>query len=532
MDTDIDLLIKGGMVYDGAGGEPFIADIAISGSRIAFISKPQECYRVKIRKVIEAGGLSIAPGFVDVHSHSDFTLLADNRAEGKVSQGVTTEINGNCGLSAAPLYRDALEHRKNDLEELGIEERWSDFREYFNILEERRPAINCATLVGHGNIRASVIGYENRDPDKSDMQQMRMLLKDAINEGAIGLSTGLIYPPGVYSKTEEIIELARCINDFVYTTHMRSEGDELIEAIEEAVRIGKDSGIAVHISHIKTGGERNWHKIDDAISVIERARDGGIRVTCDRYPYIASSTDLDAVLPSWTYEGGAEEELKRLKDLRIRGIIRNEILSQHSSEDDYWRSITITSLQSEPNKWMEGETLLNISRKVNKEPVDLLLDILMDERLRIGAIFHSMNEDNLKRFLALPYLMIGSDSSARSTDGLTHKGKPHPRGFGTFPRLLGRYAGGMRQISMGRAIHKMTMLPAKTFGLKERGWIEKGFMADLVIFDEEKIMDMATFEEPFLKPDGIFYVLVNGSPAIWEGASTGVMAGRVLRHGK
>lgn len=531
MSRDIDLLIKGGKVYDGTGSEAFIADIAIVDERIAFISKSPDQYGGKIGKIIEAEGLSVAPGFIDAHSHSDFTLLADNRAEGKVFQGVTTEINGNCGLSAAPLYSYALEHRNSDLRELGIEERWATFREYFDLLEERRPAINCASLVGHGNIRASVIGYEDRDPDESEMKRMRTLLKDAIREGAIGLSTGLIYPPGVYAKTEEIIDLARCIKDFIYATHMRSEGDELIEAIEETVTVGRGSGIAVHISHIKTGGEHNWYKIDDAISVIKGARKEGVRVSCDRYPYTAASTDLDAVLPSWAYAGGAEEEVKRLKDMRIRGVIKNDILARHPL-DDYWDSITITSLQSESNKWMEGETLSDISRKVKKEPVDFLLDILIEERLRIGAIFHSMNEDNLTRFLSLPYLMIGSDSSARSTDGPTHKGKPHPRGFGTFPRFLGWYVRDMKQMSLREAIHKMTTLPAETFGLSERGRIRQGFFADLVVFDEEKIIDRATFEEPFLKPEGIHYVLVNGSPVIFEGIPTGIMAGRVLRNGK
>jgi N-acyl-D-amino-acid deacylase len=254
-------------------------------------------------------------------------------------------------------------------------------------------------------------------------------------------------------------------------------------------------------------------------------------VTCDRYPYTAASTDLDAVLPSWAYAGGTEEELRRLKDEKTRSSIKDELLSRHP-ENDYWDCIAISSLQSESNKWMEGKTLLFLSKAVAKNPVDFLLDILVEERLRIGAIFHSMNEDNLKRFLSLPYVMIGSDSSARSLDGPTHKGKPHPRGFGTFPRFLGRYARNQRQMSIGEAIHKMTMLPAETFGLKKRGRVLPGCIADLVVFDDKRIMDRATFEEPFLKPAGIPYVLVNGSPVVWEGEATGATAGKVLRHGE
>jgi N-acyl-D-amino-acid deacylase len=414
---------------------------------------------------------------------------------------------------------------------MGIKERWATFEEYFRVMEKMHPAINYATLAGHGNIRASVIGYEDREPDEGEMQKMALLLKKAISEGAIGLSTGLIYPPGVYAKRDELIELARNINQCIYTTHMRSEGDALIESIRETVTIGRESGIRVHISHIKTGGQPNWGKIDDAISVMEQGKREGVQLTCDRYPYTAASTDLDAVLPPWAYAGGAGEELRRLKDEKDRYAIRGDLLARHP-EDNYWDGIAISSLQSESNKWMEGKTLLGLSHALGKDPVDFLLDILVEERLRIGAIFYSMNEDNLVRFLALPYAMIGSDSSARSMDGPTRRGKPHPRGFGTFPRFLGRYARDQRRMGMGEAIHKMTALPAETFGLKGRGCIRPGYMADLVIFDDQRIRDRATFEEPFLKPEGIYYVLVNGTPVVWEQETTGAAPGRVLRHGE
>jgi len=531
MGRRIDILIRNGRVYDGSGGDPFIADIGIAGDRIVFVSRLPERYGGKAGKIIEAEGLSIAPGFIDAHSHSEFTLLAASHAEGKIFQGVTTEINGNCGLSAAPLYGEARAHRENDLNELGIEERWSTFQEYFQILERRRPAINFATLTGHGNIRASVIGYADRPPDSAEMERMQTLLKDSVGEGAIGLSTGLIYPPGVYANTEEIIGLSRCIKDRIYASHMRSETDRLLEAIEEAIRIGRESGIAVHISHIKTGGRNNWSKIDRALSAMESARAEGLTVTCDRYPYTAASTDLDAVLPSWTYAGGAEEELKRLRTPEVRSAVRNEVMSQRP-EEEYWSSIAISSVNSESNKWMEGKTLSFLSGIVKKEPVDFLLDILIEEKLRIGAIFHSMNEDNLRRFLTRPYVMIGSDSSVRSTDGPTHRGKPHPRGFGTFPRFIGRYARDLHLMNIGEAVRKITLLPSETFGLMGRGRLKEGFYADVVVFDEERIIDRATFEQPFLKPEGIYYVLVNGSPVVWEGYYTGNRPGRILRNGR
>jgi N-acyl-D-amino-acid deacylase len=530
MSSKIDLIIRGGKVYDGEGDEAYYADIAVINDRIASVARPSGSLNGQAGLVIGAEGLSVAPGFVDTHGHSEFTLYADGRAEGKLLQGITTEINGNCGLSAGPLYGAAFEHREADLSEAGINERWNTLGEYLLLLENRGIAANFATLVGHGNVRASVIGFSERSPDTSEKGRMCMLVRNAIDDGAIGLSTGLIYPPGIYSDTEELIMLAGCCSDLIYTSHMRSEGDELLEAIEEILMVGKVSGISVHISHLKTSGERNWHKAERAVFVIEKARSTGARVTCDRYPYTAASTDLDSILPAWTYAGGTWEELKRLCDTGMRRVIVRDILDAHP-EGDYWDRVVISSVQHEKNKWMEGKAISHIAEEVGKMPVDLLLDVLIEERLRTGAIFHSMSEENLERFLSLPYMMIGSDSASRSLDGPTRKGKPHPRGFGSFPRFLGRYAGEGKNISLGEAVRRVTSLPAETFGIRNRGLIKDGFFADLVVFDEERIIDRATFDEPFQGPEGIHFVIVNGRPAVWEGAATGVKAGKVVRNG-
>lgn len=561
MKERVDILIKGGMVYDGTGSEPLKADVGIIGDRIAFI----DGFRyAKADKIIDAHGLAVSPGFIDTHSHSEFTLVADPRAEGKILQGVTTEINGNCGLSATPLYGEAFEHREEDLRELGISERWSTLDEYFGILAKKRIAINFATLTGHGNIRASVIGYEDRKPCGRDIEKMCALLREALRGGALGLSTGLIYPPGVYSDTEEIIELSKVLSQShknpplpptfktlqppftkggvggiiggegglsIYTSHMRSEGKGLLESIEEAIKIGEEARVRVHISHIKTSGEENWHKIDSAISLIEKARQRGIDVTCDCYPYTAASTDLDAMLPSWSYAGGIEEELKRLNSLRVQEKIKKEILREHPDKG-YWERVSISSVPSLKNKWMEGKSMAAIAKHEGVDPIDLLFRVLIEERLRVGAIFFSMNEDNLKRFLSLPYTMIGSDSSARCTGGQTHKGKPHPRGFGSFPRFLGRYVRDEGLMTMSEAIHKITMLPAKTFGIIYRGLIREDAFADIVIFDPDKVIDRATFDEPFLKPEGIHYVIVNGLLAVMEGEITGRKSGRILKWGR
>lgn len=519
----LDFLIKGGVVVEGSGREPIEANVGIAGDRIAHIGAASP----SANTVIDARGLVVSPGFIDTHAHSEFTLLADGRAEGKLSQGVTTEVNGNCGLSAAPLYGEALAHREKDCEELGIGERWSAFLDYFSLLSARGIALNSCTLCGHGNIRASVIGYGSAPPGPEEMKEMRRLLREAVEQGARGLSTGLIYPPGVYSRTEELVELAQvpAAAGGIYASHMRSEGDALLESIGEVLRIGREAGIRVHISHIKTSGEKNWGKAEEAISLIERGRSLGLAVTCDRYPYVAASTDLDTVLPSWVYEGGAEEEVKRLRDPDTAARIKRELAAK---DDVYWKGVYLSSVACPENKWMEGESLFAVAEKEGKSPLDALFALLIAERVRTGAIFFSMNEENLRKFLSLPYTMIGSDSAVRSFSGPTCSGKPHPRGFGSFPRFIGRYVREERLMGLPEAIRRVSSLPAQAFGLQERGILREGSFADITVFDYGKIIDTATFKDPFRRAEGIEYVFVNGTPAVRGGEFTGSRSGRVL----
>ncbi len=522
----LDYLIENGLVVDGSGSAPFEAKVGIREGKIACVGRDAPA----AANVIDAKGLVVSPGFIDTHTHSEFTLLADGRAEGKLSQGVTTEINGNCGLSAGPLYGEAAERRKADLEELGITERWSAMQEYFALLQHKGIAINYATLCGHGNIRASVMGYKALAPGKGELSEMKRLLAQALKDGARGFSTGLIYPPGVYSETEELIELAKVVAETlplqgIYASHMRSEGDSLIEAIKEAVRIGKGAGVHTHISHIKTAGERNWHKIDQAVSLLEEARASGLSLTCDRYPYTASSTDLDTILPAWVYEGGAEEELRRLKDPKTVERIKAEI---GPKDDTYWKGVSISSVVNPENRWMEGESLFDTAAKMGRRPLDALFEILIQERVRTGAIFFSMSEENLRRFISLPYAMIGSDSSVRSFTGPTCTGKPHPRGVGSFSRFIGRYVREEGLIDLPEAIRKITGLSAGTFRLAGRGLLKEGFSADVTVFDYNRIIDTATFRNPFQKSEGIAHVFVNGIQAVRDGEFTGMRSGRIL----
>jgi N-acyl-D-amino-acid deacylase len=523
-----DILISGGLVYDGGLSEPRICDVAIVGDRITYVGPPGQ---VGGSLVINAAGLAVCPGFIDTHAHSDFTIVADNRAEGKIMQGVTTEINGNCGMSAAPLYNGVFERREQDLKELGITERWNTLGQYFDLVRQKGTAVNIATLAGHGNIRGSVVGYDDKGPSPEEMEVMLRLLRESIEEGAVGLSTGLIYPPGIYARTEELIELGKVLRDrgLIYASHMRSEGTMLVEAVEEVIRIGREAGIKTHISHIKTAGRQNWHKAEEVMALLEETiRDGG-RVTCDRYPYTASSTDLDAVLPPWTYAGGNDEELRRLQDEAERRKIEEE-LKEQTATGTYWSSVIISSVASKDNRWMEGKTVSDIAAALRMDEISTVFGMLVEERLRVGAIFLSMSEDNLVKFLSMPFCMIGSDSSARCFDGPTRSGKPHPRTFGTFPRFFGRYVRDKGLVPFPVAVHRATALAAETFGLKGRGRIAGGMYADIVVFDPGKIVDCATFEDPFRRPEGVPYVVVNGEVAVMDGQYRPVFAGRVLRR--
>ena len=515
------------MVVNGTGREPVRADVAVEGSRIKDVG---DLSGAGAARTINLEGLCVCPGFIDAHAHSEFVLLADGRAEGKVSQGITTEINGNCGMSAAPLYGSALEQREPELEQLYIKERWNTFTEYFEILEKRKIAVNFATLVGHGNIRASVAGYSDRHLSEKEMEETARLLREAMYAGARGLSTGLIYPPGIYSSTSEISNLARetAKHGGIYATHMRSEGDMLMESVGEVIRIASESGIHAHISHLKASGEKNWDKLKEVFETLARAAEKGLKISCDRYPYIASSTDLDAVLPSWAFEGGRKEELERLRS--ERGRLAEDILKEHpeASGRDFWEKIVVSTSGSR-NKWMEGKSIAEISGIGRKPLIETVFDLLLEENLNVGAIFFLMSEENLISIMKLDNMVLGTDSAARSYDGATAEGRPHPRGFGSCPRMLGKYVREDGILPLAAAVHKMTGLPAGIFNLKERGILTKDYFADIAVFDPEKIIDTADFNNPFRRPQGIHYVFVNGEPVLAEGRMTGAMPGRILK---
>ena len=526
---EYDLLIHRGTVYDGLGNPGKVVDVAIKGGNIVGVGEKLD--KGKADKLIEARGMAVSPGFIDAHAHTDVGLLANPRAESKIKQGVTTEISGNCGYSPFPIPDQIFEENKKEFkEEYGIDLNWRDINGFFNRLEQKGIAFNYGTLVGQGTIRGAVVGFDDVAPTEKELMKMKMLLAENLKAGALGLSSGLEYSPGSFAKTEELVELCRELARYegVYATHIRDEGDYLLESIEEAIEIAKKAKVSLQISHFKVAYPRNWEKIDSVLSMVEKAKNEGVKILADRYPYIAGSTGLSFYFPLWTRQGTTQELLQRLKDPKLDKKLRS-YAKQEEKKLGSWEKVVICSVFTDKNKEWEGKNILEGSRKTGKKPYDFMKDLLIQEESRVGMITFMMNEENLKRILAHPLVVLGSDGSAVADYGVLSKGKPHPRYYGTFPRVLGKYARDEKLFSLPSAIKKMTSLTAKKFGLKNRGQIKRGFFADLVIFDPDKVIDRATWGNPHQYPEGIEFVLVNGKIVINHGEHTGALPGRILK---
>lgn len=527
---DFDIVAKGGQVFDGLGGEPWDADIGITGDRIRSVGKLSH---KRGRAVIDAGGLCVCPGFIDPHNHTHAELLVNPRAESDVRQGITTLVSGNCGWSPHPISAEEAEEIREYLRDrFNLELDWKDINGFFKRLMEKGMALNYATLVGQGSIRGAVMGLNDRPPKPEELERMKALVAENIKAGAVGLSTGLGYAPGSFAHRDELIELCKVAGQFggVYATHMRSEGDKLLEGMDEAIQIAREAKISLQISHFKASYPRNWHKIDDAIAKIEKARTEGIDVHCDRYPYIASSTGLAAYFPLWARQGTAEEFIARLKnpelDDKLRKHLKNREL-QHGS----WDKVVIADVITEKNKKFVGKNILQCAQEAGKEPYDFIRDILIEEKKRVSKVAFTMNEENLIKLLKNPLVGIGSDGYALANHGPLGEGKPHPRSYGSFPRALGKYVREEKIVSLPEMIRKITSVPAKKFGLGQRGVVKEGHIADLVLFDRNRIIDKATFDQPHQYPEGIEYVLVNGQPVIEKGEQVDRLPGKIVKKG-
>jgi N-acyl-D-amino-acid deacylase len=528
-----DILIKNGGVIDGSGKARRAADVAIVGDRIADVG---DLGAAGAAKVIDARGRVVSPGFIDPHSHSDAIYLVNPKAESKVRQGVTTELTGQCGHQAAPLYGDARTAAQRLSAQYGIDVDWQSYGEFCRRLEKTGLAINTAPLCGHGTIRAGVIGHANRAPDSCELKRMAAVVEECMEQGAFGVSTGLIYPPGSFSETPEIIELAKAAakHDGLYATHLRSEQEHLVESVNEAMEIGRASGAPVLISHHKAAGKRNWGLVNTTTRMMDEYRKNVGRIYCDVYPYTAGSTGLGSLIPSWAHDGGMEKLLVRLRDKATRAKIKEQMetgcpgweqLTQAGYENIY-----ITSVQSEKNQEIVGKNVAGIAAaRGDADPRDTVMELLLEENGAIGMVLFSMCEQDVATVIRYPFAAIGSDASALAPTGVVSRGKPHPRAYGTWPRVLGKYSRDEKHISLEEAVRKMTSLPAEIIGLEDRGLVAAGKMADLVIFDPDTVGDRATFENPHVFPVGIDWVIVNGVPVVEEGVQSQRLPGRVLR---
>lgn len=523
-----DLVIRGADLIDGTGLPARLADLAVAGDRIAEIGRIAPTLG---HRVIEANGLTLAPGFVDIHSHSDYHLLLQPTADSAARQGVTLEIGGNCGYAAAPIWGPWREERAAAYRDLyNLEHAWRSVAEYFTQLDTVGISENFGLLIGHNTLRGSAMGGADRVPSVRELNAMIDGARQGMAQGALGLSTGLIYAPACFSGPEELAAIAAVVReaDGILTCHMRSEGDGLLEAIGEIIGVAERAKIPLQISHLKTSGERNWSKLTEAFRLIEDARARGLDVSCDRYPYTASNTGLQAVLPDWALEGGQQDRVERLGNPAARNRIAQELTQRYPV--DYWSRVMISEVTREEHRRHEGSRVSDAAQTADAAPVEFVLDLLLAERMQVDAIFFTMSDDNLDAILQKPYTMIGSDSGCRSHEGPLSHGRPHPRTFGTFPRVLGHFVRERHVLDLPTAIRKMTWEPCRKLGLQDRGRLQPGSVADLVLFDAQTISDRATYEQPLQYPVGIHYVLVNGVPVIAAGEHTGARPGRIVRR--
>jgi len=525
---EYDLVISQAVVYDGLGNPGKELDIAVKGNKIFSLEKNLD--KSKAKEVIEAKGLAVAPGFIDAHDHTDLGLLANPKAESQVRQGVTTVISGNCGHSPFPVSDLIFEEWKtNAKDEYNIDLNWKDITGFFNRLKEKGMALNYGTLVGHGSIRREAVGLDDAPPGESQLKQMQKLVEENIKAGALGMSTGFEYAPGSFAQQPEILALCQTValNNGVYSTHMRSEGDFLLESLEESIDIARQTKVSLQISHLKVAYPRNWSKIDAALSKIETAHKQGVNIHADRYPYIAGSTGLSFYFPLWAKQGTAKDFVARLKDPKLDAKLRSH-LQEKEKKLGSWDKVLISSVITQENKKVEGKTVLEAAREAGKQPYEFMRDLLIDEEDRVGMITFIAKEDNLERILAHPLVVIGADGEAVAPYGILGKGKPHPRLYGTFPRVLGKYARDEKIFSLAKGIQKMTSITAQKFGLTNRGQVKEGYFADLVVFNPDKIIDCATWKDPHQYPKGIDAVIVNGRIVIREGQHTGNLPGKIL----
>jgi N-acyl-D-amino-acid deacylase len=529
---EYDLLIRNGQVYDGGGGAPLDASIAVTGDRIAAIG-PLEGATAGV--VLNARGLAVAPGFINMLSWADEPLLVDSKSQSDIRQGVTLEVFGE-GSSMGPLNdrmkRDQVE-RQGDLR---YDVTWTTLGEYLSTLEKKGISPNVASFVGATTVRIHEVGYDDRPPTPEELARMKELVRQAMREGALGVGSSLIYAPAFYAKTPELIELSKAAAEFggMYISHLRSEGARLLEAIDELIQIAREAGVPAEIYHLKAAGRDNWDKVDAALARVEEARKQGLRITADMYTYPAGATGLNATMPPWVQEGGYDAWVKRLTDPTIRARLRKEMTTPTNRWENFFTGagpdgILLSGFKSQALKPLTGKTLSEVARMRGKSPEETAMDLVIEDGSRVDAVYFLMSEDNLRKQLRMPWVSFASDAGSLAPEGAFLASNPHPRAYGNFARWLAKYVRDEKLVPLEEGIRRLSGLPAENLGLKERGRLAVGMMADIVVFDPAAIQDHATFEKPHQYSTGVRDVFVNGVQVLKDGQHTGATPGRVVR---
>jgi N-acyl-D-amino-acid deacylase len=528
-----DVIVRGGLVYDGSGSTPRLADIGIDGDQIGAIG---DLDRAEAPLVVDATGLAVAPGFINMLSWANESLIHDGRSQSDIRQGVTLEVMGE-GESMGPLS-PAMKALNKELQgDIKYDITWTTLGEYFQMLEKRGIATNVASFVGATTVRIHELGYADRAPTAQELDRMRALVRAAMEEGALGVGSSLIYAPAFYARTEELIALAEEASKLggMYISHIRSEGNALLEAVDELIRIAREAQVPAEIYHLKAAGEKNWPKMDQVIARIENARKAGLRITADMYTYRAGATGLDAAMPPWVQEGGLRAWIARLKNPAIRARLRREMTTPTTAWESLYLAagsadnVLLVAFKQDALKPLTGKTLAEVAKMRGKSPEETAMDLVIEDDSRVGTVYFLMSEDNIRKQLQLPWVSFDSDAESLAPEGVFLKSNPHPRAYGNFARLLGRYVRDEKLMPLEEAIRRLTSLPAATMKLKGRGSLAVGHFADVVVFDPKSIQDHATFEKPHQYSTGVRHVFVNGAQVFRDGEHTGATPGRFVR---
>ena len=529
---EYDIVIRNGTLYDGSGSAPFQGDLAIQGDTIAAIGSLGEA---RGRTEIDAEGLAVAPGFINMLSWATESLIEDGRSQSGIRQGVTLEVFGE-GSSMGPLNESMKEEMLRQQGDIKFDIPWTTLSEYLQHLVDRGVSPNVASFVGATTVREHVIGYENRPPSPEELDEMRSLVREAMEQGALGVGSALIYAPASFASTEELTELAKVASEYggIYISHLRSEGDRLLEAVDELITIARDAGIHAEIYHLKAAGKANWHKLQSVIEKVEAAQQQGLQITADMYNYTAGKTGLDAAMPLWVQEGGLDAWVTRLKDPAVRRRVRQEMAAPGADWENLYLAagsadnLLLVEFKNDSLKPLTGKTLAEVAQIRGTSPEDTAMDLVIEDDSQVGTVYFLMTEENVEKKIALPWVSFASDAGSVATEGVFLKSNPHPRTYGNFARLLGKYVREERIIPLEEAIRRMTSLPASNLKLEDRGSLETGSFADVVIFDPEKIQDHANYENPHQYSTGVLHVFVNGQQVLEEGEHTGATPGRVV----